>query len=89
MLAITEPTASSTMMKPKTRHEMLRLVESIREKLDLALTPVALREAGASQQRADSDLAIRTFREESKRRELPALGATEALEAFREAHGKR
>ena len=40
-----------TMMKPKTRQEMLRLVESIREKLDLALTLVALREAGVSQRR--------------------------------------
>jgi hypothetical protein len=67
---------------------MLRLVEGIREKLDLALTIVALREAGVSQQReAESDLAIRTFREESKRRELPSLRATEALEAFREAYG--
>jgi hypothetical protein len=39
------------MMKPKTRQEMLRLVESIREKLDLAPTLVALREAGASERR--------------------------------------
>ena len=72
------------------RQEMLRLVESIREKLDLALTLVALREAGASQQReAECDPAIKTFREESKRRELPSLGATEAIEAFREAYGNR
>ena len=69
---------------------MLRLVESIREKLDLALTLVALREAGASQQReAKGDLAIKTFREESKRRELPSRGATEAIKAFREAYGNR
>jgi hypothetical protein len=79
-----------TMMKPKTRQEMLRLVESIREKLDLALTIVALREAGASQRReTKGDLAIRIFREESKRRELPSLGASEAIEVFREAHGNR
>jgi hypothetical protein len=45
-----------TIMKPKTRQEMLRLVEGIREKLDLALTLVALREADASQQRAECDL---------------------------------
>ncbi len=38
-------------MKPKTRQEMLRLVESIRGKLDLGLTTVALREASVSQQR--------------------------------------
>jgi hypothetical protein len=37
-----------TMVKPKTRQEILRLVESIQEKRDLALTLVALREAGAS-----------------------------------------
>jgi hypothetical protein len=79
-----------TMVKPKTRQEILRLVESIREKLDLALTLVALREAGASQRReTQGDLAIKTFREESKRRELPSRGATEAIEAFREAYGNR
>ena len=77
------------MMKPKTRQEMLRLVESIREKLDLALTLVALREAGASQRReTKGDLAIKTFREESKRRSCPR-GATEAIEVFQEAYGKR
>jgi hypothetical protein len=79
-----------TMVKPKTRQEILRLVESIREKLDLALTLVALREAGASQRReTKGDLAIKTVREESKRRVLPSRGATEAIEAFREAHGNR
>jgi hypothetical protein len=76
-------------MMDRATHEMLRVVASIREKLDLALTIVALREAGVSPQRADSDLAIRTFCEESKRRELPSLRATEAIEAFREAYGNR
>ena len=56
------------MMKPKTRQEMLRLVESIREKLDLTLILVASREADASQQREPKgDLAIKTFREESQK----------------------
>ena len=78
------------MMKPKTRQEMLRLVESIREKLDLALTLVALREADGSRRRdGGCDPAIRTFREEYEGRESLSLRATEAIEAFREAYGRR
>ena len=77
-------------MMDRATQEMLRLVASIREKLDLVLTIVAFREAGVSQRREGScDPAIRTFREEYEGPEPPSLRATEAIEAFREAYGNR